>query len=345
VSERIERLRAKLELPLLVSSRVNVRYLTGLDSSNAALLVEPRRVRLFTDFRYIEAAREVQSVEAVQTRRNLYADLAELLAGEIGFEAPALSVDVHEALARGDLRLVPTRGLVEALREVKDDGELEAIRRAAAIVNEAYARLAEQRFVGRTERELARWLEITYLELGAGGLAFEIGLAAGANGARPHGKPGERTIEEGTLVVVDSGARLAGYVSDCTRTFATGLLPDELARAYDVCLAAQEAALAAARAGAGGRATDAVARDVIAQAGFGDAFGHGLGHGLGLEVHEGPYLNQESQATLAAGNVVTVEPGIYLSGLGGVRIEDLVVVRDGEPEVLTTFPKELVTVG
>jgi Xaa-Pro aminopeptidase len=341
---RLDRLRAGLERPFLVSNPVNVRYLTGFRSTNTALLVELDRVRLFTDFRYADAARDVAGVEAVQTQRNLYVDLAELLAGEIGFEAAALTYDRYETLVAGGIALVPTRGAVEALREIKDEGELQAIRHATAITNEAYARLAEQRFVGRTERDLARWLEVTYLELGADALAFEIGLGAGPTGARPHGKPGERVIEEGTTVVVDSGASLGGYMSDCTRTFATGELPDELARAYDVCLTAQELALAGVRAGAGGLETDALARSLIAEAGFGERFGHGLGHGLGLEVHEGPYLNRESQATLVAGNVVTVEPGIYLAGLGGVRIEDLVIVTDGGAEVLTTFPKELVTV-
>jgi Xaa-Pro aminopeptidase len=345
VSERLERLRARLERPLLVSNAVNLRYLTGFRSTNAALLVEPDRVRLFTDFRYADMARDVAGVELVQTRRNLYADLAELVAGEVAFEAAALTYDRYETLAAGEIELVPTRGLVEGLREVKDEGELAAIRRATAITNEAYSRLAEQRFVGRTERELARWLEVTYLELGADSLAFEIGLGAAATGAMPHGKPGDRLIEEGTTVVVDSGASAGGYMSDCTRTFATGTLPDELAQAYDVCLEAQQSALASVRAGVGGLEADAIARSAIGQAGFGENFGHGLGHGLGLEVHEGPYLNQESQATLLAGNVVTVEPGIYLSGLGGVRIEDLVIVTDNGAEVLTTFPKELVTVS
>jgi Xaa-Pro aminopeptidase len=342
---RIDRLRKLLERPLLVSNPVNLRYLTGFRSSNAALFVEPDRVRLFTDFRYLEAAGEVEGVEVVQTRRNLYADLADLLAGQVAFEAAAVTYDRYETLAVGDLELTPTRGLVEGLREVKDEGELAAIRRAAAIANEAYERLAEQPFVGRTERELARWLEVTYLELGADALAFEIGFGAAANGALPHCKRGDRVIPAGTTVVVDSGASVGGYLSDCTRTFATGPLTGELARAYAVCLAAQEAALAGVRAGVTGLAADAIARDAIAEAGFGEAFGHGLGHSLGLEVHEGPYLNQESSATLAAGNVVTVEPGIYLSGVGGVRIEDLVVVTDDGVEVLTTFPKELVTVG
>jgi len=232
-----------LERPLLVSNPFNVHYLTGFRSTNAALLVEADHVRLYTDFRYADAARDVTGVEAVQTRRNLYVALGELLSGEIGFEAAALTYDRYETLAAAGIALVPTRGVVEALREAKDEGELDAIRRATAITNGAYARLVEQRFVGRTERDLARWLEVTYLELGADGLAFEIGLGAGPTGALPHGKPGERVIEEGTTVVVDSGASLGGYTSDCTRTFATGQLPDELARAYEVCLAAKELAL------------------------------------------------------------------------------------------------------
>ena len=342
---RVERLRERLDRPLLVTNPVNVRYLSGFKSSNAALLVEPERLRLFTDFRYADAARTVPDVEAVETRRNLHADLAQLLSGEIGFEAAALTFERYETLRAGGIELVATRGLVEALREVKEPEELDAIRRAAAITNEAYARLAEQRFVGRTERELARWLELTYLELGADALAFEIGLGAGPTAAVPHAKPGDRVIEGGTLVVVDSGAQVAGYQSDCTRTFATGPLPDELANAYEVCLAAQKRALAGIRAGVRGREADGVARKLIADAGLGERFGHGLGHGLGLEVHEGPYLNQESEATLTAGNVVTVEPGVYLSGVAGVRIEDLVIVTEDGAEVLTSFPKELITVS
>jgi Xaa-Pro aminopeptidase len=341
---RVERLRGCLDLPLLVTNPVNVRYLTGFRSTNAALLVEPERVRLFTDFRYADAARAVPDVEVVETRRNLYADLAGLLSGEIGFEPAALTVERYETLRGGGVEPVAARAVVEELREVKEPDELDAVRRAAAITNEAYTRLAEEQFVGRTERELARWLAATYLELGADAIAFEIGLGAGPTSAVPHAKPGERRIDEGTLVLVDSGASLGGYQSDCTRTFATRPLRDELARVYEICLAAQERALEGIRPGVGGREADDLARALIADAGFGERFGHGLGHGLGLEVHEGPYLNQESDAALAAGNVVTVEPGIYLSGVAGVRIEDLVIVTESGVEVLTTFPKELVTV-
>jgi Xaa-Pro aminopeptidase len=347
VRNRVDRLRERLEEPLLVTNGPNVRYLTGFVSSNAALLVEPDRVRLFTDFRYVEAARAVPDVEAVETRRSLVADLAELLDERIGFEADDLRYASYETLRAGGLDLVPRRGLVEDLRAVKDESELDAIRRAAALTSEAFGRLAAEPFVGRTERELAWRMEELFHELGAEAAAFPAVVAAGPKGARPHAKPGDVGIERGTTVVVDAGCVVEGYVSDCTRTFATGPLPDELARAYDVCLEAQRAGVEAVRTGAGARAVDGVARELIGGAGFGDAFGHGLGHGVGLDVHEAPRLSPitPEDERLAAGNVVTVEPGIYLEGLGGIRIEDLVVVGDDGAEVLTSFPKELVTVG
>jgi Xaa-Pro aminopeptidase len=182
-------------------------------------------------------------------------------------------------------------------------------------------------------------------ELGADGAAFPPIVAAGANGALPHASPGARTIEAGQTVVVDAAARVDGYHSDCTRTFATGPLPDELARSYEVCLEGQLAGLEATRAGRSGPEVDAVAREVIAQAGYGELFAHGLGHGVGMEIHEQPAMRPESDDVLAADGVVTVEPGIYHPGLGGIRIEDLVIIGEEEPEVLTTFTKELVTVG
>jgi Xaa-Pro aminopeptidase len=167
---------------------------------------------------------------------------------------------------------------------------------------------------------------------------------AGANGARPHADPGERVIEEGTTVVIDAGAAVGGYCSDCTRTFATGELPADLRRAYDVVLDAQRKGVDAARSGTDGKTADAAARELIAEAGFGDKFGHGLGHGVGIDVHEAPRLASTSHDTLVRNNVVTIEPGIYLEGTGGIRIEDLVVVTDGEAEILTSFTKELTVV-
>ena len=345
MSARLDRLRETLEEPLLVSNGSNIRYLVAFSSSNAALLVEPDGASLFSDFRYAEAGRAVEETKFVEVKRNLFADLAERLSGRIGFEADATTYAQYETLAAGGLELVPKRGLVEALRAIKDEAELDAIRKAARITSEAYERFAEERFTGRTERELAWRLDNLFHELGAAGPAFETIVASGPNGARPHSRPTDAVIEPGTTVVVDAGAQVDGYCADCTRTFATGPLPDQLTEAYAACLRGQQAGLDAARAGTTGVDADAAARSVIDEAGLGEEFGHGLGHGVGIDVHEAPRLSRESSDTLAAGNVVTVEPGIYLGGLGGIRIEDLVAVTDGEPEILTSFTKELVTVN
>jgi Xaa-Pro aminopeptidase len=344
VNPRVDRLREALEEPLLVSAPANIRYLTGFSSSNAALLVEPERLRLFSDFRYASAGREVEGVEFVEANRNLFAGLAELLDGRIGFEATAVTYADYETLTGGGLELVPRRGLVEALRAVKDDGELDAIRTAAEVTNRAYERFAQERFTGRTERELAWRLDELFHELGAKGPAFETIVAGGPHAALPHGRPTDREIGPGETVVVDAGALVDGYCADCTRTFATGALPDGLKEAYAVCLDGQQAGLDGVRAGTTGIDADAAARTVIDGAGFGERFGHGLGHGVGIEVHEAPRLSKTSDDTLAARNVVTVEPGIYLPGEGGIRIEDLVVVTDDGPEILTSFTKDLVTV-
>jgi len=340
----LEALRSCIEEPLLVSNLVNIRYLVGFESSNAALVVEPGHVRLFSDFRYAELGRAVEGVEFVETKRSLYAALGELLEGRIGFEAEDLTYGRWETLSAGGVELVPRRGLVEELRAVKDDAELEAVRRAAALTSEAYARFAEERFAGRTERELAWRLDELFHELGAEAPAFETIVASGPNSARPHARPSDRKVGAGETIVVDAGVRLDGYCSDCTRTFATGSLPERLQEAYAVCLEAQVAGLEAVRAGATGVAVDGAARRLIDEAGFGEAFGHGLGHGVGLDVHEAPRLAKESGDTLAAANVVTVEPGIYLEGLGGIRIEDLVIVGEDGPEITTGFTKDLMSV-
>ncbi len=228
---------------------------------------------------------------------------------------------------------------------MKDEAEIASIRRAAEIADEGFAQLAASPFLGRTERELVWQLEKSFRDLGADGSSFTAIVAAGPNGALPHASPGARVIEPGQLVVVDAGCMVDGYCSDCTRTYSTGGLSDELTTIYETCLAAQLAALDAVLPGAEGVAVDAVARDLISAAGYGDAFAHGLGHGVGLEIHEVPTLSTLSVDTLAVNNIVTVEPGIYIAGLGGVRIEDLVVVRATGPEVLTHLPKELTEVG
>jgi Xaa-Pro aminopeptidase len=345
VNERVERLRASLEEPLLVTAQVNIDYLTGFDSDNAALLVGPDQLTLYTDFRYVEAARDVAGVELVQSGRNLFADLAQRLSGSVGFEAHDVTYAEYETLVAGAFVPVPRRRAVEALRMEKDDDELAAIRSAAEIASETFDRLAREPFVGRTERELADWIEATFRQLGGAGVSYDTIVASGPNAALPHAVPGERVVGEGETVIVDASPMVDGYCCDCTRTFATGELPDELRRAYDVAQGAQAAGLDAIRAGTATRDADGAARRVIDDAGFGEAFGHGLGHGVGLLVHELPYLNPESEDSLSARQVVTCEPGIYLGGLGGIRIEDLVVVADGACEVLTTSTKGLVTVA
>jgi Xaa-Pro aminopeptidase len=341
---RIGRLRESLEEPLLVTTPANVFYLTGFDSSNAALLVEPERTRLFSDSRYIEAARSLDGVEVVETKRALFASLADLLEGRIGFEADAVTYTAHATLAAGELELVPRRGIVEAPRAVKEPGELEHITHAAEVADAAFNDLLEEPWIGRTERDLAWRLEQHLHDRGAEAVSFSTIVAAGPNSARPHAHPGDRVLEEGQTVVVDWGCTIGGYCSDCTRTVSTGELPDELSRAYDACLEGQQAAVDGLRPGLTGVEGDRIARERIDAAGFGDAFGHGLGHGVGILVHEAPRLSTESGDTLEPGNVVTIEPGIYLPGLGGIRIEDLAVVREGGVDVLTSVTKELLTV-
>jgi Xaa-Pro aminopeptidase len=345
VNARVERLRAALEEPLLVTNPVSVRYLSGFKSSNAALLVEPGRVRLFADFRYAEAARAVAGVEFEETARALLKDLAQRLSGRIGFEADFVSYSGWETLRSGSVEPVPRSGLVERLRAIKDEEELGAIRRACAITDRAYERLADERFVGRTERDVAWMLAALFHDEGAHDAAFEPVVASGPNAARPHGRATEREIQAGETVVIDSGCTIDGYSSDYTRTFATGPLDDDLKEAYAICLQAQEAALTAIRAGLTGVEADGIARAVVDGSRFAGLFGHGLGHGLGLQVHEAPRMSTESSDTLAAGNVVTVEPGIYLPGRGGIRIEDDVLVTEGGIENMTALRKDLVEVG
>jgi Xaa-Pro aminopeptidase len=345
---RIDRLRELLEEPLLITNLVNVLYLTGFDSSNAALLVEPEGARLFTDFRYIESARavEVEGVEAVQTVRSLLSWLGDNLSGRVGFEANVLPWSYAEELRGNGLDLVPRTGLVEQLRAVKDEKELETIRQCCAITDRMFERLVtEIPFVGRRERDVAWDITRLFHEEGAEENAFESIVGSGATGSQPHARAGDKVIEAGELVVIDTGANVGGYVSDYTRTLATGELDGEMREAYAVVLAAQQAGLDAIRPGVSGVDADAAARALIDESAFAGTFGHGLGHGLGLDVHEAPRLSTESSDTLAPGNVVTVEPGVYIGGRFGIRIEDDVFVTGDGIENPVRFTKELVVVG
>ena len=338
---------------LLVTNRINLRYLTGYTGSNGIALVGPETRVFVTDFRYVEQAAE--EVDGSFDRRRSPQHLIEgvedgLPEGEfrLGFEAAHVSVSEHTRLREllpERIELVATTGLVEDLRAIKDPGELAAIRAAAELADESFAVLIAGGFIGRTERDLATRLEYEMRARGAQRPSFDPIVAAGPHGALPHARPRDTQIRSGELVVIDWGAQLDdGYCSDCTRTVAAGRVNDEAREVYELVLDAQLAALEDVKAGAAGREVDGVARSAIQAAGHGEHFGHGLGHGVGLEVHEAPRLGQRSESVLVAGNVVTVEPGIYMPGEFGVRIEDLVVVTDDGREILTSVSKALTVV-
>ena len=337
---------------LLVTDQVNVRYLTGFTGSSAMAVVGPDTRRFITDFRYVERAKaEVTGFDHERAPQEFARALADGWPEgpvRLGFEDQHVSVRQHARLREvlpERVELVPAGGLVEAERAVKEPAEVEAIRVAAVLADEIYAWVMERGVLGRTEREVALALEEEMRRRGASGPSFPSIVASGEHGALPHAEPRDAPIAPGVLVTIDLGAVVDGYCSDCTRTWATGDIDDDLAAAYDLVLRAQQAALGAVRAGPTGREVDAVARDLIAAEGHGEHFGHGLGHGVGLEIHEGPRLARSGAEPLAAGNVVTVEPGVYLPGRGGVRIEDLVVVTPDGCDVLSSTPKALTTVG
>jgi Xaa-Pro aminopeptidase len=337
---------------LLVTNLINVRYLTGYTGTNG-LAVIGENVRAFvTDFRYVEqAAVEVEpEFDRHRGERDLLEAVEESLpAGTIrlGFEESVMSVRQHRRLREllpERVELVGVVGVIERLRAVKEPSEAASMRQAAAVADDALRWLLERGLIGRSERAVALELEQQIRSLGAENLGFPAIVAAGANGALPHARPRDVEISSGELVVIDWGARVDGYNSDCTRTVAAGAPDEPAASVYQLVLEAQLAGVNAVRPGAGGREVDSAARSVIDAAGYGSEFGHGLGHGVGLEVHEDPRLSQRSDDVLAAGNAVTVEPGIYLPGRLGVRIEDLVVVTDDGCEILSSIGKELTIV-
>ena len=353
MKERSERLVASLADAgvdaMLVTGLVNVRYLTGYSGSNGLALVGPQTRTFITDFRYVEQSAE--EVDPSFERRTAPQELLDLVPEalgpgplRLGFEDAQMSVRTHARLAEllgEQVELVPMGGAVERLRAVKEPEEVQRIRAACAVADAALDNVLSEGIVGRTEREVALALELAMRELGAQRPSFGSIVAAGPHGALPHAQPRDVNIEAGQLVVIDWGAELDGYCSDCTRTVATGPLDGQGQEVYAIVRAAQLAGVEAVRAGRDGRDVDAVARGQIEESGYGDQFGHGLGHGVGLEVHEAPRLSKRSEDQLAAGNVVSVEPGIYLPGSLGVRIEDLVVVTDTGCEILTKLSKEL----
>jgi Xaa-Pro aminopeptidase len=366
LSGRVARVASSLEGlgvdALLVDSLVAVRYLTGFTGSHGLALVLGEQAssrigkhRFLTDFRYrTQAGAELpEDFELEIVSGELLEALAALLAGgggRLGFDEAQMTVKGHRRLAERlaeDWELVACAGAVERLRAVKEAGEVQRIRAAAELADEALRAVLQDGLVGRTERAVAIELESRMRRLGAEAPSFPSIVAAGPHGALPHASPRDQQIPRDVLVTIDWGALHEGYCSDCTRTYATGEGISAQAREiYELVLDAQQQGLAALRAGPSGREVDAVARGVIERAGHGEDFGHGLGHGVGLEIHEGPRLSRTaSEEPLRAGNVVTVEPGIYLPGSLGVRIEDLVVIGARSQEVLTGLSKELTVIG
>ena len=353
---------------MLVTDLINVRYLSGFSGSNGALLVfaDDRVPVLATDGRYrTQAAEQAPDLEIAVERalgRYLVGQAAAGGVRKLGFESNVVTVDGFDALTGeldergGETELVRAAGTVEALREVKDAGELALLRLACEAADAALNDLVDRGGLrpGRTEREVGRELEALMLDHRADGISFETIVAAGPNSAIPHHRPTDAALADGDFVKIDFGALVAGYHSDMTRTFVLGKAADWQLEIYQLVSEAQRAGREALRPGTGLRDVDAAARRLIEDAGYGENFGHGLGHGVGLQIHEAPGIGATSAGTLLAGSVVTVEPGVYLPGRGGVRIEDTLVVADQTPEthqtagqtpeLLTRFPKELAIV-
>lgn len=350
IGDRIRKLRQKLieqEIDgILVSQPENRYYLSGFDGSAGFLLITPQNTILATDFRYIEQARtQAPDYEIFQITNDIAGRFPELIAGlnlgRLGFEAGHISFALHRQLTdilnkvKSQLELVPTDGLVESLRVVKEPEEIKLITKAVEIVDSALEYIEGIIHIGMSEKEVAWEIEKFLREEGSQTIPFDIIVASGPNSALPHAKPSQRAIHYGEPVVIDIGARVGGYSSDLTRTIYLGNRDDTFNKVYDTVLRAQLEAIALITEGMSGDLADSLARTIIEQAGYGEAFGHGLGHGIGLASHEQPRLGPKSSEIVTSGMVFTIEPGIYLAGWGGVRIEDTVVMESGKIRVIS----------
>ncbi len=331
---------------LLVSQPENRRYLSGFTGSSGWLLISLNHAILATDFRYTEQAKgEAPNFEVTQVKGELYNWLPDLVSElgwhKLGFEAGSTSYHSYHKLSETtkskqvNLELVPTTNLVEHLRSIKESEELELIGRAVALTDSAFEQAKSIIHPGITEKDAAWEIEKFLRQGGSEGVPFEIIVASGSNSALPHAKPTEKTICSGEPVLIDMGARIGGYCSDFSRTLCLGKPDQTLSQVYNIVLETQLAAVDKIKSGIDGAQADSLARAIIEQAGYGDAFGHGLGHGIGLEVHESPTLAPNSSDSLTDGMVFTIEPGIYINGWGGVRIEDMVTLEKGKVRVLT----------
>ena len=350
MNRRVEGLRARLKKEgfdaILISQAENRRYLSGFSGSAGFLLISGDAAFIATDARYTEqAGMEAPGFELFEVSSELPKWFSRLAAKldikTVCVEAHDLSAATYRKLAGAGSgkELVPTEGMVESLRAVKDAQELELIQSAVDISDAAFEEVAPSLRPGMTERQAAWELEKAMRQRGSQSLPFDIIVASGPNAALPHHQPGERQLQDGEPLIIDMGARSGGYVSDLSRTICPGKESHEFAKIYDLVLGAQLTAIATIEAGMSGGQADRLARTVIDRGGYGDSFGHGLGHGVGLAPHESPRLGRDSSDILAEGMVFTVEPGIYVSGWGGVRIEDVVLLEEGRPRVLSAASK------
>ncbi|WP_033844168.1 Xaa-Pro peptidase family protein [Geobacillus sp. FSL W8-0032] len=350
--EKLEKLRKLLQEHgidgLLVTNGYNRRYLTGFTGTAGVALVSCDGAVLITDFRYVEqATKQADGFEVVEHSgpivKEIVHQVKRLGINRLGFEQEDVTYAAHQTYQEAiGAELVPTSSLVEKLRLIKSEAEIKIVKEAAAIADAAFAHILSFIRPGVTEIEVANELEFFMRKQGASSSSFDTIVASGYRSALPHGVASEKTIERGELVTLDFGAYYKGYCSDLTRTVAVGDISAELRTIYEVVLEAQRRGMAGLKAGITGKEADALTRDYIREKGYGDYFGHSTGHGIGLEIHEGPTLSFRSDAVLEPGMIVTVEPGIYIPGLGGVRIEDDTVITADGNEALTHSPKELI---
>ncbi|TDM04332.1 M24 family metallopeptidase [Macrococcus carouselicus] len=344
--DKLNQLMSDRELDaVVVLSPYNRRYLSLFTGSSGALVITKDKRYLVTDFRYISQATEQTDFEIVK-QQGLLLDAVKKLVSEkgyqtVGFEGDLITFQQYQSLNQS-MALVDIAGEIERIRMVKEPSEIEVIQKAADIADEAFSHIQTFIRAGITELAVSNELEMFMRKQGASGSSFDIIVASGHRGALPHGIASGKVIETGDMVTLDYGALYNGYVSDITRTLAVGEPLDEMHRIYDIVLESQVTALNQVKAGMTGKEADAISRDIIKQAGYGDQFGHSLGHGIGLEVHEGPGLSAGSDLQLEPGMCVTLEPGIYVEGLGGVRIEDDVLVTESGLKRFTHSTKDLI---
>jgi len=352
LKNRLQRLRqrfAEKEIDaIFISQPENRYYLSGFDGSAGYLLITPQNTILATDFRYLEQAKtQAPDYEIFPITNDIVDWFPKLTAGldlkRLGFEAGHVTFAIYrqltDTLKPSQLKFVPVDGLVESLRAIKEPEEIEFIAKAVEITDNTFEYIEDVIHIGMSEKEIAWQIEKCLREKGSESLPFEVIIASGPNSALPHAKPSPRTIKSGEPVVIDIGAKCGGYCSDLSRTICLGTPDDTFNKIYDIVLGAQLTAQAIIKEGMTGEQADSLARTVIKQAGYGQAFGHALGHGIGLAPHELPRLGPNSTELLTSGMVFTIEPGIYVTGWGGVRIEDVVVMENGKARVISKARK------